>query len=618
MSLTAFIVRVEPPSELRAHADHAVARFLESLTLQKALHIDVGPVRIDFASIWPDQNSAAIATRVDPADPSNVHAVIFDGWLENRDELVRQLDTVEAHFQSSDARLVLESLGRWGDNAINRLYGDYSFVSIRVSGRSAVPDIFAVRDKVGIRPLFYAEAGGRIAISNLPGALAAVPWVDVSLNEGYAAEFLAAEINSVGETLYRGVSRIIGGHRLSTREGQKPTVARYYRPNDTVSRLRQEESVEAFRERFMEAVYSASGDPHPAGLMLSGGIDSSSIAMALADLAAAGRVDPGKLTGLSLVFPGQACDEQLYLDAIEAVVPFKIERFTPVYATCETVAEQTARLKYVVFPFAASGMTVLANYQHKQGGRVILNGEGGDELLLAYAHALRGALLNPRDWASARKYLATRRRSLPTGFSWRGQLRQLVNPLLGWPIENVLNRLRDRQRSGWISPVDPSWSERVQLSARLDQLSPPAFARTVSMALASSGFWAETNENAFFHSLLRGQESRSPMLSARMLEFCNTLPLTMLDGQTEYSRQLLRTSVRHRLPALIAARRGKSEFSSALLPALETAVAARFGANWSCPRLCNAGSSTITRQESPQIWRLDAAQSFAAFASHCL
>lgn len=618
MSLTAFVVRIEPLSEERASGDRAVTQYLENLTRQKAFQLDVGAARLQYSSIFSDQNNAAIATETDACDPSVQRTIVFDGWLENRVELIDELRSVGASSKSSDAQLVAKSIRLWGENAINRLYGDYAFVSLWRKGERDEPELFAVRDKVGVRPLFYSASEGKLAVSNLPGALAQIPWVGNTLNEGYAAEFLASEINSVGETLFHRVNRVIGGHSLSVVPRGKPTIARYWTPSSAVSRLSADDATNAFRKCFVNAVSAASTDAHPVGLLLSGGVDSSSIAMVLADLADGGRINARMLSGLSLVFPGQPCDEQPYLDEIEKVIPFSISRRTPEYASAELISAQTKRLNYVAFPFAASSLNVLADSHRELGGRVILNGEGGDELLLPYAKALRGALYRPKDWSALQTYLTTRANNLPSGFSRRGRLRQLVSPLLGWTIENAANRWRDRRRSGWVSPVDEGWSARTRLIGRLDRLAPPAFARTVSVALSSSGFWSETNENAFFHSLLRAQEARSPFLSARLLEFCNTLPLALLDGQTAYSRQLLRTSVRHRLPSPIANRRGKSEFSGALLPALELAALNRFGANWSHPGLSSAGSSTLAHSDSPQVWRLDAAQSFAAFSSHCL
>lgn len=618
MSLTAFVVRLEPPSDEQIAGDAAVTAFLEKLSEQPAFHVTVGTARIDFSSVYLDENEGAIAKGVDPRDPKISRTLVFDGWLENRDELVAELSTDGATAQSSDSSLVLKSIGRWGEEAVHRLYGEYSFVCISLNVGSKTPAVFAVRDKVGIRPLFYSNECGKLALSNFPGALSVIPWIGSEINEGYAAEYLCAEINSVRETHFVRVRRLLGGHSLGAVRPSVQIIQRYWLPSDQVDRRPHDEIRADFRRVLNLATISACRVARPSTLMVSGGIDSSCLAVVIADAIDEGTLSRDQFFASNLTYPGLACDESQYREALAEVLPYEMKVFTPRYATSADITARTARLRYPFGTFPGTSGDVVAEHLVRLGGRVIIKGEGGDELLLPQAAAFSRALVDLNEANAAKRLLINRWSTRPRNASTLGKIRHAIDPMLSWNIQNVLSRMRNRKRSGWQSAVDVNWTDRVELVNRLDRLLPHSSSRTQQAAIATSGLGSLTAETAYAMNFLRKTETRNPLLSARTVGFCNTLPLGLLDGQTlGLSRQLLRSIVSPRLPSLIAERSGKAEFSESVLPALEAAAGEQFGAYWREPALAFSGRSTLSANESKHVWRLDALHAWRVLAIAC-
>jgi len=540
-----------------------------------------------------------------PSSEASAASFCFDGWLENATELAQTLG-LSPTAQRNDRDIALAAWQRWGDSLGDHLYGEYSLAIWDRRERR----LFALRDRVGVRPLFYAEVPGGIVVANLPGAVAAHPAVGHGVDAGYAAEFLCNETSSEEATLFAAVQRLPGGHQLDWRAGHGVVVRRYWRPSGESRGIGAAEAQEQFADLLRRAVASAARSAEFVASDLSGGIDSSSVAVQLGRMVRQGGLRADQVAALSLVYPGLACDESPYIDAVVARLPYAAHRFTPRYATLEECEAATAMLRYPYFPFNSTGAAPIVDFVRDRGG-VLLSGEGGDELFEPVEHALRQALVRPREWAALRSMLSRRWADRDRGRSWLGTVRHAVAPFGGQWLANLISRHRDRPNApeGW--PVDPEWAKAVGLRDRVDSLLYPRNARTLAMGSALSGAWSPSFEWLFFASCVTGVETRHPLSSARLIEFCNQLPLGLLDGQQARNRVLLRLAGGDDLSAVIAERTSKAEFTPATLPPLlararsQTAGLAAAGrdpaATWRY-RVAITGAR--------HIWRLDAALAF--------
>lgn len=553
----------------------------------------------DFAVIQQVEDGPAEAASSERAC-GLANVVVFDGWVKAGER--------------TGAVSSLLSPTSFGNRRVAAPDGAYASVGLQLDSFGQWTRAVAIRDHVGLRPLFEAECAEFFAFSNFPGVLAALPGIGCALNAGYAAEYLSGEINSIGETHFVNVRRIPSGSivRLDRSNGLR-RVNRYWQPASSISRGSSAELTEEFRRLLVDAVRASTQGSSGMALALSGGIDSSCLAVVLADLVDGGCVGGGRARAASLVFPDAAVDESAFVDDVAAVVPFRIDRHPVRYATAEQLQALTDRFHYPFGPFTSTGFSVIAESMRARGERILLNGEGGDELLVPYAGALWGALSSTDEWPALATFCALHYERNVRRLRLRGQPRTMFAPWLGWSGQNLFNRYRDRPRQHQFWSVDQLWASRVSLRDRLDRLVPPPGCRTLAMALATSGYWSEVNEGPSWFGYSAGIELRSPLMDRALLEFCNSLPLAMLDGQGGLSRQLLRNACSPRLPASIALRRSKPEFSAVVRRSLNAVARARFGVCWSRPKFGVLGHSQLSESQPGSVWQLDAAQAYAAF-----
>jgi asparagine synthase (glutamine-hydrolysing) len=229
-------------------------------------------------------------------------SVIFDGVIHNRAELSGLLGLPDA--AKDDADLILHAYLRWGIDMLRRMKGMFALVVW--DGRTQV--LLCARDRTGIYPLYYASTSLGPLFSTSIDALLAHPRVPRELNSVALAERLGHRWSSVEETYFAGVRRVPAGHVLRM-SGNDQKASRYWEPHPPGSEA--ERSAEHFIEEF-EQTFDCAVDRclefGPAGILLSGGLDSVSVAaVAAGNSRARGLPVPW---ALSLAFPSPECNEE--------------------------------------------------------------------------------------------------------------------------------------------------------------------------------------------------------------------------------------------------------------------------------------------------------------------
>lgn len=205
--------------------------------------------------------------------------LVSDARLDNRPELLDALRLSSSEAATlPDSALILRACVHWGHDAPKHLLGDYAFALWDEERRQ----LLLARSPLGNRPLYYIHTPACFAFATMPGGLFALPWVPRVL----ALEKLLDPAPS--RTLYRDLQKMPAGHWLIVRPSGLQQ--RAFWQLDLERRLhfrRDEEYVEAFDELFTRAVDRQLRSRHPIGVMMSGGLDSSAVAVTAARLLAA-------------------------------------------------------------------------------------------------------------------------------------------------------------------------------------------------------------------------------------------------------------------------------------------------------------------------------------------
>jgi asparagine synthase (glutamine-hydrolysing) len=320
-----------------------------------------------------------LATGSQPlCDPGGA-ALIANGeiynYLELREEFARQRSV--AFSTLSDCELPLHLFRRHGLDFPLHLRGMYAIALYDpASGR-----LVLTRDPFGIKPLYYAETARAFAFASEPGALIAAGIVTPHLVQGVRNELLQMQFTTGRETIFAGISRVLPGETVVVRQGR--IVERRHRPGlpefGPVA-LGEAEALARLDAALVESVRIHQRSDVPFGMFLSGGVDSTAVLAVMAGLA------ERPVMAFTLGFAGaEIADERRSARVVAAAVGAEHveivlgeEDFWRLLPAVVAAVDDPAA-DYAILPTWA-----LARAAREAGLKVILSGEGGDELFAGY------------------------------------------------------------------------------------------------------------------------------------------------------------------------------------------------------------------------------------------
>jgi asparagine synthase (glutamine-hydrolysing) len=211
--------------------------------------------------------------------------VTADARIDCRDELLEKMarasGTAPAAGQASDSELILRAYATWGEECVQHLRGDFSFAIW--DGRKEL--LFCARDHFGVKPFYYAEAGELFLFSNVLDCLRQHPDISGDLNDAAIGDFLLFGLNcDEATTTFRDIRRLPAAHSMTV-SGDDLRIRRYWSA-PTSGKIRYQRP-EDFVEHFQILLQAAVADrlrTDRVGILLSGGLDSATVASAARDL----------------------------------------------------------------------------------------------------------------------------------------------------------------------------------------------------------------------------------------------------------------------------------------------------------------------------------------------
>jgi len=313
-------------------------------------------------------------------------AVFFNGEIYNFLSLRAELEASGHKFHTrSDTEVIVQAYQAWGEDCVNVLRGMFAFAVVEMpQGRSGLPArVFIARDRLGIKPLYYAIKDGVFLFASEVRALLASDCLAPNLSEEALSSYLLFGSVSEPMTLVKGVASLPAGHRMTISIGDKGTIADPKAYWDIESELANASRNAAFppatrvRSLLEDAVRCHLAADVPIGVFLSSGIDSTAIATL------ASRAQNGIHT-FTLAFPDTEFSEA------------EIARSTSKRLGtdhCELTlsdGEMVVRLEEAIAAFDQPSMdginTYFVSWAARQAGlKVALSGLGSDELFGGYS-----------------------------------------------------------------------------------------------------------------------------------------------------------------------------------------------------------------------------------------
>jgi asparagine synthase (glutamine-hydrolysing) len=472
-------------------------------------------------------------------DDSGRYVLTFNGEIYNYLELRSVLVELGVRFRTeSDSEVLLAAFATWRYDCLERLNGMFAFAIYDRNEKT----LFCARDRVGVKPLVYTHDRGRFAFASEHKALIAAGCARGDFSAEAVYEYVARGYMSQGRSFFEGIEALLPGHALELKLDGSLRIWDWWQPDTSPDEGPGfDEWASAVGSLVEDAVRLRLRSDVPVGAHLSGGLDSSAI------VAAAARLGQ-RLETFTGAFPGEpSSDERQYSRAVA-------DRFGLVRNEVEIDVDQLAEswdrlLWHLDEPVAGPGafpQMLVCDLAHDRGVKVVLGGQGGDELFGGY---LRHRVLFHRQQLTH----GTVSRRISSGVA----LARIVLPELR-RVRRTATRVPD-------SALDPSFLDRVD----------PAFREHVRRSPLQAGSAGELmlwDLRNYLPALLQVEdrtsmaaslESRTPLLDYRLVELAIRVPdrqrFRGADG-----KPLLRSAVGGWLPDEVVRRRDKRGFPTPL------------------------------------------------------
>jgi asparagine synthase (glutamine-hydrolysing) len=492
--------------------------------------------------------------------------LVSDGRIDNRRELSGELGLAWESPEVPDSAFILAAYERWGEDCARELIGSFSF-AIWDEERKR---LLVARSPFGAKTVFYHNAGEFVAFATMPKALFALS-VPRRLNYHGIADMLVLVPPEPGASLYEGIGSLEPGHLL-TADRQGCRVRAFWTPElGKELRLRSDEEYEeAFTELFDRVVEDQLRSLNPVGMLLSSGLDSTSVAAAAAPLLAKRGERLAAFTGAPMIgfrepdLPGWVLDEASLAGRVAArhgnvdhlVVRAQglflddLDRF---FDVAETPYTGTAsRVWYEGIMAAAQRRDISVLLTGKSGNYTVSwPGTGLIRSLVGKGRSLQA-------WREARAQAPTGGVRSTARIYARGGL---VSRLPGGVQLAITRRHYDDpllNREDWWSPLSPIHPEfareqRVAERSRARACDRWLLRRVDTPAARLRHLMDDVHHISGIngaYSALYGVDIRDPTGDARIAQFCLSLPEAQCSRQG-VSRSLIRRAMADRLPAEI-------------------------------------------------------------------
>lgn len=500
--------------------------------------LGIGQQRLSILDLSPAGSQPMVS-------PCGRYVLSYNGEIYNYRELAAELgDDPIVAMSSGDTAVLLASLVRWGPDAFRRLNGMWALAFFdRHESR-----VLLSRDRLGVKPLYFALARHTLVMaSEIKGVLAGSAGRQFGLNRDIVARYLVQSLVSAqSETFFDGIEAFPAASYAQI-DLNAPSISiepkQYWRhPFEQPEHNGAVPDADEIRELFLDSVRLRLRSDVPVGVMLSGGLDSSSI------LAAAAKTMPGaRLQALSVVSRDPETSEEPFIDRMTAHVGcdiLKVQSDDDPHRMWDELAETIWHFDHPVLSFSNVAHRRVIGLGREAGLIVLLTGQGSDEQMGGYNKFLyfylqdrlrRGKVKGPA--------------SMLAGCLWN---RTILPEFSLAAAKRYIPFLRGRLSQGWIgsalgtaklldSGLGSSYEEREWLD--LKRFSLPALL---------------TSEDRM--SMAHSCEMRTPFLDYRLVEALARVPAEAKLARG-WTKHILREAMNDLLPSEIAWRRDKKGYS---------------------------------------------------------
>ena len=483
--------------------------------------------------------------------------IVFNGeifnYIELREELIQKNHIFET---TSDTEVIVHLFEEYGPEFVNKLNGQFA-IAIWDKNKE---ELFLARDRVGIRPLFYTEVDNNFVFASEIKSLLEYPNVNPIISAKALSQYFTFWTSLPPATVFKGIYELPPGHYMTINSKGKLSKAYWqlpiYKPSE-YKFVTIDSAIKEFESIFSDAVKLRLRADVPVAAYLSGGLDSSVTTSFIKE------ISPENLKTFSIGFTDKDYDESLYQNIASKY--FNTEHFS---ITCspEDIAN---KFKDVVWHSEApllrtapTPMSLLAKNVREHNIKVVITGEGADELLGGYNIFKETKIrhfwakdpqskLRPLLLKKLYPYLPQMNNAnnavlkMFFGYKLNETSSPIYSHLLRWNnTSRIKNYLSDNYKN-LIGNYDPIKEIENQLGTKLLGYDYLSKAQWIELNLFMSGYLLSSQGDRM--GMANSIEGRYPFLDHRVIEFCMSLhPDLKLKILNE--KYLLKKMMKGRLP----------------------------------------------------------------------
>lgn len=483
--------------------------------------------------------------------------IVFNGEIYNFLELRRELEIREHHFRThSDTEVIIHAYEEWGDKCLTKLNGMFAFAIWDNRCRK----LLIARDRAGKKPIYYHNSGAQILFGSEIKSLLECSAVPRKLNHHALNAYLTLGYVPAPQTLFEGIHKLPAGHYMTVQDGKVELVEYWDVPYQAAHHQTADDVIEQVYQLLADSVRARLISDVPLGAFLSGGIDSSVVVGIMSQFSghpintySVGFNDPeiNELPYARMVAEHfQTNHHELLMSDCS---PDLLEKL--VWHSDEPVADPAAIPTFLVSQLA------------RQTVKVVLTGEGSDELFGGYSYyysnqpaaLAKGQILFedlsrrwlPRSARIVNQLLGRSRYHARTIWNWSLPSAERMIAWVGIFSDDERRELNGAAFDLNDNPAKRAFADFYKRCRATDQLGRQMY--TDFKVWLADDLLMKVDKMSMAASI----EARCPYLDYRLVEFVSSIPAELkIQGAT--SKFILRQAAKRILPNFILNRKKKT------------------------------------------------------------
>jgi asparagine synthase (glutamine-hydrolysing) len=487
----------------------------------------------DDEGVWVDGPAALGMRRLSIIDLSTGHQpihnedksvwIVFNGEIYNFRELRQELEAAGHRFYTStDTEVIVHAYEQWGKDAIARLRGMFGLAIWDKTSRT----LLIARDRIGIKPMYYATVNGRLYFGSELKSLLEAPDLPRELDAAALDHYLSFLYTPRDGSIFKSVRKLPPGHLLTWNDGRMSIERFWQMPATETFTGSEEDAIQQLRAVLSDAVRSHMISDVPLGAFLSGGVDSSLVVGLMSELSSS------RVKTFSIGFDEPEFDE---LDKARQVADHFGTEHHEFVVKPDGVGILDKLVSHFDEPFADSSAipTWYVSEMARKHVTVVLSGDGGDELFGGYERYLphpRVLAFDRYSPRALRRVAAIAAARLPHGVRGKNFLRHVGRDEQGRYLDAIRffgadekPALLTRDVQDAIDGPDPE-TTLARHFERFAQLPwPSQMMRFDAETYLPEDVLTKVDRMSMAHSI----ESRVPILDNDVIAFAATLPASL-------------------------------------------------------------------------------------------